>query len=155
MLTVIDDRDRGERERLSVADPFQLAAPCWRNRVFYQLPPETVEITIEERTRMALKIVDFQEAPRRLKGGSGPASKTEYTEVMQAIRDPKNKGKAFIVTLGDEWKDVKKPEVAMGYALRRYFSDQKVHWTAYQSGKMEVTVRAMTKAEVEKKTTTK
>jgi hypothetical protein len=153
MLTVIDDRDRMEREQLAVCDPFQLAAPCWRNRVFYQLPPETVEITIEERNRMPLKVVEYNEAPRRLKGGTGPSSKTEYTEVMQAIRDPKNKGKAFIVTMTEaEWKDVKKPEIVFAMSLRRYFTVEKVNWTAYQSGKNEVTVRQMSKAELDAKT---
>jgi hypothetical protein len=100
---------------------------------------------------MALKVVDYQEAPRRLKGGSGPSSKTEYTEVMQAIRDPKNKGKAFVVTLGNEWEKVTKPEVVLAMSLRRYFTVEKVAWTAYQSGKNEVTVRQMSKAELDAK----
>jgi hypothetical protein len=155
MLTIIDDRDLDERERLTVSDPFQLAAPCWRNRVFYQLPPKTVEIRIEEINRMAIKIVEYSEAPRRLKGGTGPSSKTEYTEVMQAVRDPKNKGKAFVVTLGTEWEGVKKAEIVFAMSLRRYFTVEKVAWTAYQSGKNEVTVRQMSKAELDAKTTKK
>lgn len=138
MLTVIEDRDRTERDHLAVTDPFQ-----------------TVVITVEERNRMPLKVVEYQDAPRRLKGGSGPSSKTEYTEVMQAIRDPKNKGKAFVVTMGDEWKDIKKAEIVFAMSLRRYFTVEKVNWTAYQSGKNEVTVRQMSRAELDAKTTKK
>jgi hypothetical protein len=151
MLTIVDDRDRTERDHLAVTDPFQLATPAWQHYTMFLLPPERVEITIEERNRMPLKVVEYSEAPRRLKGGSGPSSKTEYTEVMQAIRDPKNKGKAFVVTMGDEWKDVKKPEITFAMSLRRYFTVEQVNWTAYQSGKNEVTVRQMSRAELDAK----
>jgi hypothetical protein len=151
MLTVLHDRDRLERERLLSSDPFQLAAPCWQVRVIPSLPPEYRRISIEELNTMPIKTVEFAEAPRRLKGGSGPSSTTEYTEIMQALRDPKNKGKAFIVTLGDEWKDKPKPEIAFAYALRRYFTLESVNWTAYQSGKNEVTVRSLTTAEMKRK----
>jgi hypothetical protein len=31
MLTIVDDRDRIERHRLAVMDPFQQAAPAWQH----------------------------------------------------------------------------------------------------------------------------
>jgi hypothetical protein len=106
---------------------------------------------------MSVRVVEFSEAPRPMRGLSGPRIMPEYAEVMAAIRDPKNATKAIVVTIdtaslenvGDTIK--KRPEVGFAYALRRYFTETKSNWTAYQSGKMEITVRRMTKAEAERK----
>jgi len=99
---------------------------------------------------MPVKVVEFAEAPRRLKTRGTVGSSQDYTDVMREIRNPANKGKAFIVTLdAKQFESVKKPEISFAYTLRRYFEKEGTAWTAYQSGKLEVTVRSLTKAEAE------
>jgi hypothetical protein len=136
-------------------DPFQLAAPCWKVRVLPSLPPEYRRISIEELTNMSLRPVPVAEAPARLKGNL-MSSNVDFNIVLGAIRNPENKGKALIVTLEDVmWTSQKngtpaypKPEVAFANLLRRYFEREKLAITAYQSGKMEVTVRPMNQTEI-------
>jgi hypothetical protein len=43
-----------------------------------------------------------------------------------------------------DWKDIEKPETKFGYTLRRYFEQKGLDITAYQSGKLEVTIRKAT-----------
>lgn len=151
MLTIIHAADAAERERIQVTDPFQLAAPCWRNHVFYQLPPEVVRLTIEELNRMPIKVVNVTEAPSRLKGNR-MLSNPDYAEIMEALRNPANKGKAIIVDMTPTaWAGREKPEVVLAYTIRRYFEGQSVQATAFQSGKMQVTIRAKNAAELASK----
>ena len=141
MLRLIDDAPA-----LDANDPFVHAAPCWQVRVYWTLPPEVMKLTVtelEEHTTMPLRIVTETDAPVRLKGGNGPASSSDYHEVLTAMKTLPP-GKALVVTLGDQRftkNDAKQPEVKFASALRRYFQDNGLSATAYQSGKLEVTVR--------------
>src|ERR1700722_10593851 len=90
---------------------------------------------------MAIKLIAETEAPLRVNKKGSVTASTEYSEVMEALRSIKP-GQAIIVKLeSKELQAAKKPEIAFSYALRRYFEAQSANYTAYQSGKMEVTVK--------------
>lgn len=104
---------------------------------------------------MAIRTVAVSEAPQRQRG-SRLTINQDVNDVLDAIKNPANKGKAIIVTMSDpSWTAVKdgkpiyvKPETAFAYYLRRRFAADKLGIVAYQSARMEVTVRAMTAAEI-------
>lgn len=156
MITVLHETDAKERDRLRASDPFQLAAPCWSVRVLPSLPPEHRHISIEElNTYMPIRVVPAAEAPSRLRG-SKMSTNSDYNDVLTALKDPSlKKDTALVVNMASpswtERKDGKpvyeKPEVSFAYTLRRYFEGQKLPLIAYQSGKMEVTIRRKTAAE--------
>ena len=148
MITLIYDVDLRTRERLSVVDPFQLATPCWRVRQFL-LPPEATPISIEEiKQHMPIKVVEEKLAPSRLSKGGTVTMSSDFNDVMLAMRDAKQ-GQAIIVTLADpNLLKEEKPENKFAYALRRMFASKGLPHIAYQSGKLEVTIRKPTPAEV-------
>jgi hypothetical protein len=145
MLTITDERDILESERIKASDPFQFGEPCWMVSVFPKLPPEvsiTVsKIQIEERDRMAVKLIEEKEAPRRLHVRSGISSSQEFSDILTAMR-ALPPGKAIVLTI--ESTDLlakKKPEVTLAGTLRRYFVKNSIKAEAYQSGKNEITVK--------------
>jgi hypothetical protein len=112
-----------------------------------------------EKDIMTIRMIAEAEAPKRLHVRAGSSLSAEYYEAVETL----NKlpaGKAFVVTLTSEQftkrpADVEekkwKPEVMFAYSLRRFCMTQGVAVTAYQSGKLEVTVRRMTKEEQQAK----
>src|SRR4029077_8327557 len=152
MLTTLHAADARMREQIAVRDPFQLAPPLWRVRPFPFLPPLTIN-TIENIPKgvifMPLKVVTPEQAPARLHARGTVSTKPEYSEVITWLRDPATaKNPTAIVTLNDAgWASVKKPETSFAYSLRRLFESKGIALTAYQSGKMEVTIRRKTAAE--------
>ena len=168
MLNVLHAVDLAETERLIIADPFQLALPCWNRVTMLYVPTETVRISITERNQhMTLRAVAAQEAPERLKSTFATTNQ-DMTDVMNALSkpetDPTKKAVAFIVDMSDAgWNrttDEKtmtvdrsnakypKPENAFAYALRRRFEAMGVPLVAYASGKMQVTVRKKNQMEL-------
>ena len=148
-IAVLKDEDARLSHGVRDFDPFQQPTqPCWQRRVWPQLPPETINtiVTISTKEvlhRMALRIIKESEAPAQASKRGTIGRTQEYSDVMKALRSIKP-GEALIVTLeSKEFTDgtIKKPELTFAYAFRRYFADEKVPYTAYQSGKMEVTVR--------------
>jgi hypothetical protein len=104
---------------------------------------------------MAIRVVPVTEAPTRLRG-SKMAANQDYNDVLTAIRDPKLKqDSAIVVDMTDKaWTEIKdnkpvyeKPEVSFAYSLRRFFEDNFPALTAFQSGKMQVTIRRKTAAD--------
>lgn len=153
MLTVRTVADQRVCEWLLRYDPFQLAPPCFVYRPV--LPPEYRRISIEEVNSMPIRVVPVTEAPSRLKG-SKMLSNADYNDVLTALKDPQLKKDSAIVVnmVAPQWTErrdnkpvYEKPEVAFAYTLRRYFESQSLPLIAYQSGKMEVTVRRKTPAE--------
>jgi len=129
-------------------------------RTWYQLPSEIVRISIEESKRyMALRAVDLKDAPQKLKS-SFATTNQDVADVMNALSnpntDPTKKTVAFIVDMADPgWTATKdgaakypKPENAFTYSLRRRFEALGLPLTAYQSGKMQITVRRKTTIEL-------
>ncbi len=105
---------------------------------------------------MPIRVVPAAEAPSRLRG-SKMSTNSDYNEVLTALKDPNlKKGMAIVVNMAaPQWTERKdnkpvyeKPEVSFAYTLRRFFEGQKLPLIAYQSGKMEVTIRAKTQAEM-------
>jgi hypothetical protein len=41
-VRITSERDIQLRDRIQERDPFYYAAPCWFVRIWYQLPPETI-----------------------------------------------------------------------------------------------------------------
>lgn len=164
MLQAVNSDDVRLRDAITqYGDPFTYAPPCWTVRILYQLPDEFVSISITERKQhMALRTVKIEEAPQRLKS-SFATTNTDMADVMAALgnpnTDPMKMKVALVVDMSDAgWtaqKDGKprfpKPEVALAYALRRRFEALGVALTAYQSGKMQVTVRRKTAVEMQPK----
>ena len=111
---------------------------------------------------MPIRIVPVTEAPARLHVRA--SLNQDFQDVLSAIKDPANKGRAIVVTLGDPiWTTLRKkddngnltnepkfpkPAVALSNQLRRHFQDASLNIAVYQSGPMEVTVRAMTQSEI-------
>ena len=152
MITVTSSADVADRDRLALSDPFQLAPPVWKHYTMFLLPPEMVQITIEERNRMGIKVVAVTEAPNPLHGKV--SSNQDYLDVMAAIKnpatDPTKKATALVVTMSDpSWSakndkgaaKFEKPEVVFAGLLRRHFTSDGLSLTAYASGKMEVTIK--------------
>jgi hypothetical protein len=138
-------------------DPFQFALPCWNRYTTQLLPPQTRRISIEEFDAMPIRTVPVTEAPARLHVRA--SLNQDFQDVLSAIKDPANKGRAIVVTLGDpSWTTAlnrdksgpkyPKPAVALANQLRRHFQDASLNIAVYQSGPMEVTVRAMTQSEI-------
>jgi len=101
----------------------------------------------KEKYRMAIRTVEVKDAPVRLKG-SKMNSNADYNAVLEALKNPANKGKAIVVSMEDpQWAGKPKPEIMFAYTLRRFFAAQGASYTAYQSGPKEVTVRQMTAGE--------
>jgi hypothetical protein len=101
---------------------------------------------------MAIKVVAVTEAPSRLHGKV--SHNQDFADVMAAIKNdatnPTKKATALVVTMSDpSWtsKNEKgepkydKPEVTFAGVLRRHFTAAGLTLTAYQSGKMEVTIK--------------
>ena len=152
MITVRHAVDVAEVKRLQLTDPFQLAPPAWQHCTTFLLPPETVKINVGEIQRMAIKAVPVDQAPSRLHGKV--SHNQDFADVMAAIKNdatnPVKKATALVVSMSDpSWmaKNEKgepkyeKPEVTFAGVLRRHFTAAKLSLTAYQSGKMEVTVK--------------
>lgn len=102
---------------------------------------------------MPIKVVPVQEAPNRMHGKV--SHNQDYMDVMTALKTAKT-GEAIVVSMADpSWftknekqeRKYPKPEVAFAYMLRRHFATSSLPLTAYQSGKMEVTIRRQTPAE--------
>jgi hypothetical protein len=146
MLHVIHPDDLKVYGFIQANDPFYLGTlPCWMSRVWPLLPPEVVKISVEELNRMPIKVVEEKEAPARAHKRGVVSGTKDYNEVMQALRLPAKPGSAMVVTMTEsEWATVKKPEVSFAYSLRRYFESKGLALTAYQSGKLEVTIRKAT-----------
>lgn len=146
MLTTVHHADVLERDRLSLSDPFQAAAPCWRNRVSPFLPPETQTTVVrltpaQEIYRMAIRTVIEAQAPARMFHRGVVSNKQDYMDVLNALPAVKV-GQAIVVDMDAKaWEGVKKPETTFGYALRRLFESKGLSLTAYQSGPMQVTIR--------------
>ena len=157
MITVTSSEDVADRDRLALSDPFQLAPPVWQHYTMFLLPPEMVQITIEERNRMGIKVVAVTEAPNPMHGKV--SSNQDYLEVMSFIKnpatdptktDPTKKAIALVVTMSDpSWSakndkgaaKFEKPGVVFAGLLRRHFTADGLALTAYASGKMEVTIK--------------
>jgi len=100
---------------------------------------------------MPIKTVAIAEAPLRMFKRGVISSKQDYLDVMNALQKA-NAGQAIIVTMeSDAWKGVEKPETAFANSLRRSFEAKGLQLTAYQSGKMEVTVRKVTALDPKRK----
>jgi hypothetical protein len=148
MLRIVDNGDVVLAERIKLFDPFQLATTrLWEVRNL--LPPERIICTltreqlekIDKEKIMAIKLIAETEAPLRVNKKGSVTASTEYSEVMEALRTIKP-GQAIVVKLeSKELQSAKKPEIAFSYALRRFFEARSVNYTAYQSGKMEVTIK--------------
>jgi hypothetical protein len=168
-VTIIHELDRREKERLSVLDPFQLSAPCWRVRI--ELPPVTVTtvvklspvdevkklITKEIGKLMAIRTVEATKAPARLFVRGGISSKADYVELLAALSNAKP-DQAFIVDMDpkawvkeDGVTPLDKPEVIFAGSLRRRFEASALPIIAYMSGKLQVTVRRLTALEQKEK----
>lgn len=152
MITVRHADDVLMSGLIASSDPFQLAPPFYVVRPILPLPVVGTLVSHQSKEDyriMPVKAVAFTEAPQRLYARGTINQTQDYSDVQAAIRDPQNKGKAFIVTMtpGD-WKDVEKPETVFSQKLRRGFDVAGTNWTAYQSAKMEITVRPMSQAEV-------
>src|SRR5271163_2857117 len=152
MITVTSAADVAGRDRLALSDPFQLAPPVWQQYTMFLLPPEMVQITIEERNRMGIKVVAATEAPNPLH--RKVSSNQDYLDVMAAIKNPQTaptkNATALVVTMSDpSWSakndkgaaKFEKPEVVFAGLLRRHFTADGLALTAYASGKMEVTIK--------------
>jgi len=160
-LRTLDERDVKTVEFIKRNDPFQHACLSLR-QVWFMLPPELTKIVItddlqrriEENKLMALKVVDVAAAPDKMFKRGQISQTSDYIEVMAALKTT-TKSQAIVVQLSDpkftEVKDGKpvipKPETAFGYSLRRHFEDKGLPLVAYQSGKMQVTIRHMTATE--------
>lgn len=162
---------RTHAEKLNRMDPFVLGPPCWMVRVYPQLPAEpptripASEITRRdqervrelERTRMAIRTVTIDQAPARLHVRGGISSKQDYIEILQAINNAKDPKQAFIVDMDpaiwvdEHGKPMEKPEVVFANSLRRRFEASALPITAYQSGKLQITVRRFTALELKEK----
>jgi hypothetical protein len=155
VLSVHSNADMLVRDFILSYDQFQLALPCWNRRVTQLLPPEHRRISIQELNNMALRIIPVEHAPIRT-NSSRMNSNADFNAVLDAVKNTANRGKAFVVSMEDPaWTTVKngkpvypKPEIAFAYTLRRWFEKHQLAIVAYQSGKMEVTVRAMTSTEI-------
>jgi hypothetical protein len=101
---------------------------------------------------MAIKTVTLEQAPARMHGRV--SSNVDYQAVMGALSNaatnPVKMKCAIVVDMEDlVWgkRNEKgealypKPEVTFAYTLRRYFEANALPLTAYQSGKMQVTIR--------------
>jgi hypothetical protein len=142
---------------------FAFESPCYRRATLSKLEeyyrthgdalPTVSREEIERKDKdriMAIKLVKEQEAPKRLHVRSGVAMSQEYYDVVAAIRTLPL-GQAVVVTLESEQftkADAKKPEVGFAYTLRRYFHNENMAAVAYQTGKLEVTVRRLTAEEI-------
>jgi hypothetical protein len=137
------------RDKLDYIDEFRFAEPCWRTRVWNQLPPETITTVVkitpsEEVRRMAIKVIQEAQAPARLFHRGAVSSKQEYADVQNALRDMKP-GQALIVDMDAKaWEGVKKAETTFSANLRRGFEVKGLLITAYQSGPMQITIRKST-----------
>lgn len=165
MITVLHAADAAERERLQVADPFQLAAPYWKTRVYHLLPPETQTTVVrlspaEELHHMAIRTVAATAAPPRVFVRGGISSKQDYIDLLTALNTVKP-DQALIVDMDAKaWVDasgqpIKKPEVVFANSLRRRFEASALPITAYMSGALQVTVRRLTALEQKERAASK
>lgn len=145
-VTAIPDRDFDTVQY----DPFVCAAPCWRVRVWPSLPVTPVVTTSrqqlldKEKKLMAIRTVPEAQAPVRIFKMGIVANKQDYQDVMAALMK-NEKGVALIVDMDPAaWAGVDKPETKFASTLRRRFEDKGLAITAYQSGKMQITVRKAT-----------
>lgn len=152
MLKHVNADDLRMMEWLKIQDPFQLAPPVYQHYTFHALPPEVVKIEVKEKNIMPIRIVEEKDAPARASKRGVVSSTSDWNDVMVALRSPAKPNSAMVVAMTEsEWKEVKKPEITFGYALRRYFESKGLPLTAYQSGKLEVTIRKETSLDKNKK----
>jgi hypothetical protein len=150
-----------------MVDPFVMSEPCWLLRVLPKLDtflahrdplPTVSHEELRRKDIMAIKMITEQEAPRRLHIRAGASLSQEYFDVVNAIKTLPQ-GKALVVTLesepftkpvgkNDKGKDKPGHEIVFSYSLRRHFKQLGLAAVAYQSGKLEVTVRRMSKEEI-------
>jgi hypothetical protein len=160
VITVTSDIDVVERDRIAIVDPFQLASPCWRVRVIPQLPLEVVvnyadqkriQTIIDKEKIMGIRIVAEAQAPQRMFSRGVVANKQDYADVLNALPNMKA-GQSIIVDMDPKaWEGIKKPETTFGFALRRMFESKGLGITAYQSAKMQVTIRKANPLDATKK----
>ncbi len=137
-------------ENISLQDPFQLATTPLRE-VAPLLPPQTINTLTEEYKHMPVKIVAENVAPSRMFKKGTVSTKQDYSDVMIALRDLKA-GQALVVTMDPKaWEGVKKPETTFAATLRRGFEIKNLQITAYQSAKMEITIRKASPLDPKKK----
>jgi hypothetical protein len=152
MLTLVDPNNIKHCEFIRANDPFYWSdAPCWRVRVIPSLPPETVKITIEEKNRMAIQLVEAKLAPARLSKGGIVTCSTNFAEIMEALRTAKP-DQAIVVKLDDPaLLKEEKAALKLAMAVRRFFALKAIaDRTAYVSGKDEITIRKMNTVELAK-----
>jgi hypothetical protein len=152
---------------LPLYDPFQLAMPCWQQRVYHQLPPETqttvVRLTPQEEIKiMAIRTVAATAAPARIHVRGGISSKSDYVDVLNALNAPTFKAdQALIVDMdAKSWvkqdnSPIPKAELVFAGSLTRRFTASGVPVIAYMSGNMQVTVRRLTALEQKERTARK
>jgi hypothetical protein len=141
-------------DKVAIRDPFQLATPCHVVRVWYQLPPVTIDtkdVPKEKVHIMAIRTVEESKAPVRLFVRGGISSKTDYMEVIAEL-NKNQKGVALIVDMDKTaWETVKKPEVTFANSLRRRFELSGLPVTAYMSAPFQITVRKFSALELKEK----
>lgn len=156
-IRVLDVRDNRTASYLKGRDPFLLADPSWKVRVWSQLPPEVVNTSDVKRiNNMPIRTVAENAAPSRIHVRGGISSKQDYMDVLAEL-NKNQKGVAIIVDMdkaawvNENGEPMKNPEVVFAGSLRRRFELGGLSLTAYQSGSLQITVRRLTALEVKER----
>lgn len=145
---------------LTASDPFlEFTCPCWMTRVWFMLPPETINtknVPKEKVQIMPIRTVEATKAPARMFVRGGISSKSDYVELLAALNNLKPDQAAVVDMDPKSWvkedgTPMDKPEITFANSLRRRFEASGLQVTAYMSGKMQITVRRLTPLELKEK----
>ena len=153
-VRLISDGDMQLATMIAAADPHANGVPCWSS--LFRLPAEAYDYTAlrayhtrrdkEIITNMAIRVVEEKAAPARMFARGTVSTKADYADAMTAINSAA-KGQAIIVDMDvkawvdDKGAPIERAETLFASNLRRYFEGKGLPLTAYQSGKMQITIR--------------